>query len=293
MKFKSPNLNFIFPFLLIFIFYPSPRALRALRFIFFLKGENMSRIPLIAGNWKMFKTIPEAVDFCQRLKGEIAAFQGKGVEAAIAPPFTALASAAEALRGSSIRLASQDVFWAESGAYTGEVSARMLKDAGCTMGIVGHSERRQYFQETDESVNKKAAALVKEGLIPLVCVGESLAERQGEVTFQVVERQIREGLKGLAVKDPLKVVIAYEPVWAIGTGQTATPRQANEVQAFIRKLVGEVFSSSLAQGIRILYGGSVKPDNIAELMAMEDVDGALVGGASLEVGSFVQIIRKA
>jgi len=259
----------------------------------FFEGEDMSRIPLIAGNWKMFKTIPETVDFCQRLKDEMAAFQGREVEVAVAPPFTALASAAEALRGSSVRIASQDVFWAESGAYTGEVSARMLKDAGCTMAIVGHSERRQYFQETDESVDKKAAALLKEGLIPLVCVGESLAERQGGATFRVVERQSREGLKGLPVKDPLKVVIAYEPVWAIGTGQTATPRQAQEVQAFIRKLVGEVFSSSLAQGIRILYGGSVKPDNIVELMAMEDLDGALVGGASLEVGSFLQIIKKA
>jgi triosephosphate isomerase len=253
--------------------------------------EMMSRIPLIAGNWKMFKTIPETVDFCQRLKDEMAVIQGKKVEVAVAPPFTALASAAQALRGSSVRVASQDVFWAESGAYTGEVSARMLKDAGCSMAIVGHSERRQYFRETDESVNRKAAALMKEGLIPLVCVGESLAERQGGVTFQVVERQTREGLKGLPVKDPLSVVIAYEPVWAIGTGQTATPRQAQEVQAFIRKLLGEVFSSSLAQGIRILYGGSVKPDNTAELMAMEDVDGALVGGASLEVGSFVQIIK--
>jgi len=251
----------------------------------------MPRIPLIAGNWKMFKTIPETVDFCQRLKGEMAAFQGPKVDVAIAPPFTALASAAQALRGSSIQVASQDVFWAESGAYTGEVSARMLKDAGCSMAIVGHSERRQYFQETDETVNKKAAALMKDGIVPLICVGESLAERQGKVTFRVVERQAREGLKGLPVKDPLSAVIAYEPVWAIGTGQTATPRQAQEVHAFIRKLVGEVFSSSLAQSIRILYGGSVKPENTAELMAMEDVDGALVGGASLEVGSFLQIIK--
>jgi triosephosphate isomerase len=251
----------------------------------------MSRIPLIAGNWKMFKTIPEAVDFCQRLKEEMNAFRGQKVEVAVAPPFTALASAAQALRGSSVMVASQDVFWAESGAFTGEVSARMLKDAGCRMAIVGHSERRQYFQETDESVNKKAAALAKEGLIPIVCVGETLAERQEGVTFQVVERQTRECLKGLSVKDPLSVVVAYEPVWAIGTGQTATPQQAQEVHAFIRKLLGQAFSSSLAQGIRVLYGGSVKPDNTAELMAMEDVDGALVGGASLEVGSFVQIIK--
>ena len=253
----------------------------------------MPRIPLIAGNWKMFKTIPETVDFCHRLKGEMAALGGKKIEVAVAPPFTAIAAAAQALLGSPVQVASQDVFWAESGAYTGEISGRMLKDAGCSLGIVGHSERRQYFQETDDSVNKKAGALMREGLIPIVCVGETLGERQGRVTFQVVERQIREGLKGLAVRDPSGLVIAYEPVWAIGTGQTATPLQAQEVHAFIRKLVGEVFSPSLAQAVRILYGGSVKPENTAELMGMGDVDGALVGGASLEVKSFAQIIQKA
>jgi triosephosphate isomerase len=253
----------------------------------------MSRIPLIAGNWKMFKTIPETVDFCKRLKAEIGTLQGKKIEAAVAPPFTAIAAAAQALQGSPIRVASQDVFWAESGAYTGEISVRMLKDAGCSLGIVGHSERRQYFQETDDSVNKKAVALMKEGIIPIVCVGETLAERQGKVTFQVVERQTREGLRGLPVKDPSSVVIAYEPVWAIGTGQTATPQQAQEIHAFIRKLLGEVFSPSLSPEIRILYGGSVKPENTAELMGMEDVDGALVGGASLDVKSFAQIIQKA
>jgi triosephosphate isomerase len=253
----------------------------------------MPRIPLIAGNWKMFKTIPETLDFCRRLKGEVVALQGKQTEVAVAPPFTALAAAAQALQGTSISIAAQDVFWAESGAYTGEVAPRMLKDAGCRMAIVGHSERRQYFHETDESVNQKAAALMKEGLIPIVCVGETLAERKERVTFQVVERQIREGLKGVSLKDPLLLVIAYEPVWAIGTGQTATPQQAQEVQAFIRKLLGEVSSPSIAQGVRILYGGSVKPENTAELMAMEDVDGALVGGASLEINSFCQIIRRA
>jgi triosephosphate isomerase len=253
----------------------------------------MPRIPLIAGNWKMFKTIPETLDFCRRLKGEVVALQGKQTEVAVAPPFTALAAAAQALQGTSISIAAQDVFWAESGAYTGEVAPRMLKDAGCRMAIVGHSERRQYFHETDESVNRKAAALMKEGLIPIVCVGETLAERKERVTFQVVERQIREGLKGVSLKDPLLLVIAYEPVWAIGTGQTATPQQAQEIQAFIRKLLGEVSSPSIAQGVRILYGGSVKPENTAELMAMEDVDGALVGGASLEINSFCQIIRRA
>jgi triosephosphate isomerase (TIM) len=253
----------------------------------------MPRIPLIAGNWKMFKTIPETVDFCKRLKAEIGALEGKKIEVAVAPPFTAIAAAAQALQGSPVRVASQDVFWAESGAYTGEISVRMLKDAGCSLGLVGHSERRQYFQETDDSVNKKAAALMKEGLVPIVCVGETLGERQGRVTFQVVERQVREGLKGLPVTDPSRLVIAYEPVWAIGTGQTATPQQAQEVHAFIRKLLGEVFSPSPAQAIRILYGGSVKPENTAELMGMEDVDGALVGGASLDAKSFAQIIRNA
>ncbi|MBP1723437.1 MAG: TpiA [Deltaproteobacteria bacterium] len=253
----------------------------------------MPRIPLIAGNWKMFKTIPETLDFCQRLKGEVIALQGKQIDIAVAPPFTALAAAAHALKGTSISIAAQNAFWAESGAYTGEIAPRMLKDAGCRMAIVGHSERRQYFHETDDSVNKKSAALLKEGLIPIVCIGETLAERKEHATFQVVERQVREGLKGLPVKDPLLLVIAYEPVWAIGTGQTATPQQAQEVQAFLRKILGEVFSSSIAQGMRILYGGSVKPENTAELMAMEDVDGALVGGASLEINSFCQILKRA
>lgn len=251
----------------------------------------MPRIPLIVGNWKMYKTIAETLDFCQRLKTELAALQGQGVEVAVAPPFTAINAAAQVLKDSSISVGAQDNFWAESGAFTGEISPRMLAEAGCRFVIIGHSERRQYFHETDESVNKKAAAVIKEGLSPILCLGEILAERQGGVTFAVVERQIREGLKGLTVKDPARMVIAYEPVWAIGTGLTATPQQAEEVQAFLRKLLGEIFSASLAQGIRILYGGSVKPENIAELMAMEDIDGALVGGASLEVKSFSQIVK--
>jgi len=250
----------------------------------------MARTPLIVGNWKMFKTIAETADFCRDLKVEIASVTEKQAEVAVAPPFTALSAAAQALRGSLISVAAQDVFWAESGAYTGEVSSKMLADAGCRFGIVGHSERRQYFHETDDSVNKKAAALIKEGLIPIFCLGETLADRQGGSTFAVVERETREGLKGLPVRDPAKLVVAYEPVWAIGTGQTATPKQAQEVQAFIRKLVGEIFSSPMAQGVRILYGGSVKPENIVELMTMNDVDGALVGGASLDVKSFAGIV---
>ena len=251
----------------------------------------MARIPLIVGNWKMYKTIQETSDFCQRLKEELSTLRGKKVEVAVAPPFTALHAAAQALLGSSVSVAGQDVFWAESGAFTGEISPKMLANAGCRFGIVGHSERRHYFHETDDSVNKKTAALMKEGLVPIVCLGETLAERQGGITFSVVERQTREGLKGLAVKAPTDLVIAYEPVWAIGTGQTATRQQAQEVQAFIRKLVGQIFSPPLAGGLRILYGGSVKPENIAELMVMEDVDGALVGGASLEINSFAQIVK--
>ena len=262
----------------------------------------MARIPLIVGNWKMQKILQETVDFCLRLKDELGVTKeppppdrvdlGSGqVEVAVAPPFTALTAAAKALQDSPISISAQDVFWMESGAYTGEISAKMLADVGCRFAIVGHSERRQYFNETDNSVNKKAAALMKLGLIPILCFGETLSERQEGSTFSVVERQTREGLKGLAVKGPEDLVIAYEPVWAIGTGQTATPRQAQEMQAFIRQLIEEIFSPKTAQGVRILYGGSVKPENVAELMAMPDIDGALVGGASLDVKSFSQIIK--
>jgi triosephosphate isomerase len=251
----------------------------------------MPRTPLIVGNWKMHKTIQETTDFCLRLKDELGAVSSQGVEVAVAPPYTALFAAVENLKDSSISISAQDVFWEESGAYTGEVSAKMLADAGCRFVIVGHSERRQYFKETDDSVNKKAAALIKEGLIPILCLGETLAERQGGNTFSVVETQTRQGLRGLAAKGPQDLVIAYEPVWAIGTGKTATSKQAQEVQGLIRKLVAEIFSPQMAQGVRILYGGSVKPENIADLMAMEDVDGGLVGGASLDVQTFSRIIK--
>ncbi len=251
----------------------------------------MTRTPLIVGNWKMYKTIRETTDFCFALDNDLVTLDRRQVEVALAPPFTALHSAVQALKGSHISVSAQDVFWAESGAYTGEISPKMLADAGCRFGIIGHSERRLYFQETDESVHKKAAALIKEGIIPIVCLGETLAERQSGMTFSVIERQTRRGLSGLAVNDPEILVLAYEPVWAIGTGQTAIPEQAEEVQAFLRRMLGEIFSPKLAQGVRLLYGGSVKPENIAELMAMEDVDGALVGGASLEVKSFSRIIH--
>jgi len=253
----------------------------------------MTRIPLIVGNWKMHKTISETVNFCQSLKGELAAIGDKRVEVAVAPPFTALAAASQALSGSLISVAAQDVFWMEKGAYTGEVSPEMLVDLGCSFAMIGHSERRQYFYETDDSVNKKAAALIKFRLTPILCLGETLSERQKRSAFAVVERQTREGLKGLIVKDSGDLVIAYEPVWAIGTGQTATPGQAQEIQAYIRTLLEEIFPPPTAQGVRILYGGSVKPENIAELMSMPDIDGALVGGASLDVQSFSKIIKGA
>lgn len=253
----------------------------------------MSRTPLIVGNWKMHKTIQETEEFCLGLKAEIDGIRSGQVEVAVAPPFTALAVAARLLKNSSISVSAQDVFWAESGAYTGEISPKMLRDVGCRYAIIGHSERRQLFHETDDSVNKKAAALITEKLIPIFCLGETLAERREGITFSIVERQTRQGLNGLAITDPQDLVIAYEPVWAIGTGQTATPQQAQEIQAFIRKLLQELFSPEMSRGLRILYGGSVKPENIAELMAMDDVDGALVGGASLDVKSFSAIVRGA
>jgi triosephosphate isomerase (TIM) len=259
----------------------------------------MARIPLIVGNWKMHMTLEETTRFCVSLKQGLAGdprtsslVKSGALELAVAPPFISLAASAEALRGSSICVTGQDVFWADTGAYTGEISSLMLRDAGCRFALAGHSERRQYFQETDEEVNRKAAALLRTGLSPIVCVGETLSERQGGAAFQVIEQQVRAGLKGLAMKSPQDLVIAYEPVWAIGTGQTATPEQAEEAQAFIRKLLEEMLPS-FAPEMRILYGGSVKPDNISKLMAMPDVDGGLVGGASLDSGSFLEIARGA
>lgn len=259
----------------------------------------MSRIPLIVGNWKLHKTIRETEDFCRALKEELlsgprgAALREKQLEAAVAPPFTALSAAARALAESPIGLSSQDVFWAESGAFTGEISPTMLADAGCRYAIVGHSERRQFFHETDEAVNRKAAALIEKGLVPIVCIGETLPERQEGRAFSVVERQIAAGLKNISPKVAEELVVAYEPVWAIGTGQTATPAQAQEIHALIRRLLERIFSPETGGGVRILYGGSVKPENIAELMAGEDVDGALVGGASLEVKTFAKIVNGA
>jgi triosephosphate isomerase len=246
------------------------------------------RKPIIAGNWKMFKTTGEARELVRQLKESLADVDS--VEVVVSPPFTALAAVVAELKGSNISVAGQNMYWEESGAYTGEVSPLMLKDIGCTHVIIGHSERRQFFNETDATVNKKVKAALKTGLTPIVCVGETLEEREFGATMKVVERQIRDGLEGLAPQEMEKIVIAYEPIWAIGTGKTATPQQAEEVHHLISSIIAQS-AGSVARNIRILYGGSVKPDNIDELMAQPDIDGALVGGASLKADSFVRIVR--
>jgi triosephosphate isomerase len=249
----------------------------------------MMRVPIIAGNWKMYKTPTEAVEFVTRLKKELGAWDK--TEVVVAPSFVALAPVAASLKGTRICVAAQDCYWEEQGAYTGEVSVPMLRDAGCRYVIIGHSERRAYFGEGDEQVNKKVKAVMASGLRPIMCVGESLKQREQGNTFTIVERQVKEGLAGVGKDAAQALVVAYDPVWAIGTGKTASPAQAQEVHAFIRKLLSEIFGPQGAEAIRIQYGGSVKPDNVDELMAQTDIDGALVGGASLDVGSFARIVR--
>lgn len=247
------------------------------------------RTPVIAGNWKLFKTIGEATSLVNDLKPLVAG--AKGVEIVVAPVFTALSRVADAAAGSNIRVAGQDCYWEEEGAFTGEVAPKLLKDAGCSHVIIGHSERRQYFGETDETVNKKTKAAIGAGLAAIVCVGETLAEREADKTFAVIEKQITGALAGVSADILTKIVIAYEPVWAIGTGKTASDAQAQEVHAFIRGLVAKMFGQAVADAIRILYGGSVKPDNVKGLMAQADIDGALVGGASLKADSFAAIVN--
>lgn len=247
------------------------------------------RTPVIAGNWKLFKTIGEATGMVNDLKPLVAA--AKGIEIVVAPPFTALSRVADALAGSNVHLAAQDCYWEEEGAFTGEVAPKMLRDAGCSHAIIGHSERRLYFGETDATVNKKVKAAINAGLTAIVCVGETLAERETNKTFSVIESQVRGGLEGLPPEALSKVIIAYEPVWAIGTGKTASDAQAQEVHAFIRSLLARCFGQDSADGMRILYGGSVKPDNVKGLMTQPDIDGALVGGASLKAESFAAIVN--
>lgn len=240
---------------------------------------------VMAANWKMNKTLQETRDFLSAflpLAGDV-----KDVDVVIAPPFTSLTLVAEGIKGSGIILAAQDVFWEEKGAYTGEVSPLMLKDAGCASVIVGHSERRQYFSETDEVLNRKAKAVQKAGLGVIFCIGESLEERDSGKTFEVLRRELEKGLAGV---DPDSLVVAYEPIWAIGTGRTATTEQAQEAHAFVRKTLAGIYGEKAA-GIRILYGGSVTPENVDSLMACRDVNGALVGGASLKPDSFARIVH--
>ena len=247
------------------------------------------RRPVIAGNWKMYKTQAETRAFFASLKPMVAA--STHCDIVVAPPYTALAAAVEAVRGSAIAIAAQDVHWAAEGAFTGEVSAKMLVEVGCRYVLIGHSERRQFFGETDEWVNKKTKAALEAELAPIVCVGETLKEREGGETQAVLERQFRGGLAALTGAEFSRIIIAYEPVWAIGTGRTATPEMAAEANRFLRQLAAASFTPGRAAALRILYGGSVKPDNIKGLMAQVEIDGALVGGASLDAQSFASIVN--
>lgn len=249
----------------------------------------MGRLPFIAGNWKMNKTVGEALELVRGLKASLQGFEE--VEVAIAPPFTALYPVAQELKGSSIHLASQNLFWEEKGAFTGEISPAMLKEMNCRYAIIGHSERRQYFGETDETVNRRIKAAFNHGLKVIFCIGETLQEREGGIAFSVIERQLEGGLKELGEKAVEEMVVAYEPVWAIGTGKTATPEQAEEVHQFIRQKLERFYSKRISENIRIQYGGSVTPENIKGLMVQANIDGALVGGASLKVESFSRIVR--
>lgn len=247
------------------------------------------RTPVIGGNWKMYKVRGEATKTVVELRDQIE--DVKDVEIVVFPPFTLLETVGEILQGSKVGLGAQNMFWKEEGAYTGEISPRMLVDLGCQYVILGHSERRSYFTESNEMVNKKLQAALKFNLTPLICVGEKLEERKKGRAKEVVETQIRESLLGIEASEGKKVIVAYEPVWAIGTGETATPEQAEEMHSYIREILEEIWDASVANLIRIQYGGSVKPENIKELMTKKNIDGALVGGASLDSASFTRIIK--
>jgi len=249
----------------------------------------VKRVSLIAGNWKMNNTVEESVELVNSLKQRVSDVYGR--EVLVCPPFVSLVVVKELLKNSNVKLGAQNMHFEKSGAFTGEISAGMLKSVGCEYVIVGHSERRQFFGDTDESVNKKMKAAFASGIVPIVCVGETLAQRESNEMFSVIERQVRKGLDGLTPEQAKKVVIAYEPVWAIGTGKTATPQQAEEVHALIRKIFSQMYGADAADAIRILYGGSVKSDNVSEIMKQPDIDGALVGGASLKADEFAKIVR--
>jgi triosephosphate isomerase len=249
----------------------------------------MGRLPFIAGNWKMTKTVGEALDLVRQLKASIPKVEG--VEVAVAPPFTALYAVQKELEGITIQLAAQNLFYEEKGAYTGEISPMMLKEIGCQYVIIGHSERRQFFGETDDTVNRRIEAALGHGLKVIFCIGETLKEREEGRTFSVIERQVEGGLRKFREMEIKGIVIAYEPIWAIGTGKTATPEQAEEVHRFIRERLERLYSREIAESIRIQYGGSVTPENIKGLMGQENIDGALVGGASLKAETFSKIVR--
>jgi triosephosphate isomerase len=251
----------------------------------------MNRVPVIAGNWKMHKTPGQT----RALVGELVQGMSSGrpnAEVIVAPPFVSILAAVDAARGSVIQIAAQNLYWEEEGAYTGEVSGPMLKEAGCSHVIVGHSERRQLFGETDDTVSRRISAALRNDLVPIFCLGETIEEREAGRTFDVVRSQLTGGLAGIRPSDLERLIIAYEPVWAIGTGLTATPAQAQEAHAFLRKELSALFGQAFAAEVRILYGGSVKPSNARELMECEDVDGGLVGGASLKAEDFLGIIRE-
>ena len=250
----------------------------------------MPRLPLIVGNWKMYKTVAEAVAYIKEFRELVKWIDD--VEIVVAPAFTAVHAAADAARNSNVAIAAQDLYWEGEGAFTGEVSAQMVREAGAEYVIVGHSERRTLFGETDASVNRKTLAAFAAGLTPIVCVGETLDQRKGNQTFDVLDRQIREGLARLTSDQIAQLVIAYEPVWAIGTGHNATPSQAAEAHGHIRLRLREWFGAEGADLCHIVYGGSVKPANIRELVAQEQVDGALVGGASLDIQAFTEIVTR-
>lgn len=251
----------------------------------------MIRKPMVAGNWKMHLTVQEALNLCATLIRELDKVTLERVEVVVAPAFVLLQTVQASLKGSGIRIGAQDVHWEPKGAFTGEVSGPMLVEFGVTHVIVGHSERRHIMRETDEMINKKVRSALQNNMTPILCVGETLEQRQSNLTQGVVETQIRAGFQGLSPEDVRRLIIAYEPVWAIGTGVNATPEQAEEVHGFIRALISEIAGKAVGEGVKILYGGSVSPDNISGLIAKSNVDGALVGGASLKADSFAKIVR--
>ncbi len=252
---------------------------------------NPNRKPVIAGNWKMYKTAAEGVALVNQLKPLVA--DVTTAECVVCPTFTALAAVGAAVEGSNVILGAQNVHWETEGAFTGEIAAAMLTELAVQYAIIGHSERRQYFHETNETVNHRTRTALAGGLRPIVCVGETLEQREGHMTEHIVSDQVMAGLAGLTKNDMLQTVVAYEPVWAIGTGQTATPAQAQDVHRLIRDILERMFDSATAEQVRIQYGGSVKPANAADLLGQPDIDGALVGGASLAAESFAEIVRAA